>query len=111
MNSLPISPERAEKLVDYIQSIWNAAGRPSSRALAKCAHVSHTTVNDVINGHRIGGWSTVTAVVNALDGDMNVVREILGDEFTTKVKHRSVVVMLGEIKDELAQIRTLLENR
>lgn len=56
-------------LTQYVQSLWKAAGRPSSRQLSADTGLSHVTTNEAVR--RGGGsWQTVELVVKALRGDV-----------------------------------------
>jgi transcriptional regulator with XRE-family HTH domain len=104
----PANPE----LTDYLQVIWLAAGRPSSRSLAERCGISHTTINDILRGHRMGGWPTLSTLVRLLGGDVREVEAILGADSKLETKDRTPgqLTVLREILEELRSIRKLLER-
>jgi hypothetical protein len=57
--------------------LYERAGRPAARELAERIgrhRISPQTVEDLINGPRVGSWARVSLVVQVLDGDLEAVR-------------------------------------
>ena len=58
-------------LTRSIRTLWQQAGGPPSRKLARMCNgeITHTTVATVLNGKRTVRWSSVVQVVKALGGN------------------------------------------
>ena len=58
-------------LTRSVRTLWQQAGGPPSRRLARMCNgeITHTTVATVLNGKRTVRWSSVVQVVKALGGD------------------------------------------
>jgi hypothetical protein len=60
-------------------ALHERAGRPAARELAERIgrhRISPQTVEDLINGPRVGSWARVSLVVQVLDGDLETVRAL-----------------------------------
>lgn len=68
--------EAAVALRSALQGLHREAGKPSTRALAAVADVSHTTVADVLSGQRVPPWPTLEKVVKALGGSPGEFRDM-----------------------------------
>lgn len=100
------------ELLDYLNSLHRDAGKPSSRTLAAICGVSHTTVNEALNGQRMPGWASLRAIVECLDGDMTQVRAMLGEDHGRNYTSPRPTTnqLLRDILDELRSLRALLEK-
>jgi hypothetical protein len=78
-------------LIDTLRLMRARAGAPSLRAItARIAergvtHMSHTTVASLLNGTAIPSWEHVQAVVNALGGQPENVRELWAQSQLTRM--------------------------
>jgi hypothetical protein len=84
-----------DQLVSTLQRWHAAAGRPSMRAIAAGSDISHTTVHGILTGQHVPAWPRLAPVVQYLDGDMAVARQLweLAMEETSASDH------LGEQRD------------
>lgn len=64
------------ELLAVLRAWHDAAGRPSSRAIAVPAGVGHSTVNDLLHGRRIPSWDKFAAIAVCLGGDPEQAREL-----------------------------------
>jgi hypothetical protein len=68
-----------EQLQKALRELKLKNGEPTYEALARATHLSTTTIGDVFTGKRPAGWRSTSAVVKALDGDLEVF-QILWDQ-------------------------------
>jgi TIR domain len=60
-----------------LRELHRRAGQPSSRSIAsKIGAVSHTTVSSALRGPKVPTWPIVAKIVDALDGDLEEIREL-----------------------------------
>jgi len=60
-----------------LRELHRHAGQPSSRSIAsKIGAVSHTTVSSALRGPKVPTWPVVAKIVEALDGDLDAIREL-----------------------------------
>lgn len=70
-------PVKAQALTAAVVQLHTAAGRPSSRTVATAAgDMSHTTVNEFLNGNTVPSWPIVERIVTALNGDVDRFKEM-----------------------------------
>lgn len=63
-----------------LRELHRRAGQPSSRALAiTIGGTSHTTVNSALRGPKVPTWPVVAKLVDALDGDVESIRQLWMD--------------------------------
>jgi hypothetical protein len=99
----------------YVHDLYVAAGRPSTRYIARHTLVSHTTVSDIVHGRRRSTWSTVSAIVKYLRGDPRLAKTLWDglfddEEVLTAAGRVTLGTTLVEIRDLLTEIRDLLAN-
>jgi hypothetical protein len=115
-----------QKLLDAIARARIENGNPSSREIARrIGGVSHTTVNDLLRGHRLTSWKQVAAVLVALGipaGDEHAIGhfrrlhaeadlEVNGPTVISRAHTLRPAVALADVHAELVAIRELLEPR
>lgn len=58
------------QLVGYLTDLRRRAGAPSARSIARSmTNVSHTTINEILNGSRLASWDVVKRLGDYLDAD------------------------------------------
>ena len=89
---------------------WHAdSGRPSMRAIAAGAELSHTTVHSILTGQHLPAWPRLAPVVLYLGGDLAVAKRlwILATEETGTIRVRwednetDVLAMLAKMLAQL----------
>lgn len=93
--------ENYDELQEYVRQLWIQAGRPSSRRLAHRTFLSHTTVNDGINGRRELSHQSMRALIAALRGDVSMVERLIGTG-TRVVRRGPGTVAVYELLQQLA---------
>lgn len=103
-----------EALQGYLQLLHARAGAPGTREIGEKAGCSHSTVARALSGERQPSYGTLIAIVRTLNGDTQVLMEILGvgqppvPFQTSKQGNRQLLV---DILGELQAIRVLLEQQ
>lgn len=114
-----MTPPQPENLASYLQQLHEAAGRPSTRTIARATGIGHTRIHDYLRGrHGRANWARIEAVVAYLKGDPGVAQTLwvqLQDATTTDVQLRTstprpdalgdLTKLLTEIRDELRGLR------
>lgn len=65
-----------EVLLAALTTLRRAAGQPTTRAIAKVADCSHTTVSDAFIGRTVPSWPMLKRIVLALDGNVEDMRPL-----------------------------------
>lgn len=104
------NPIQNKAITVALGELWQAAGRPTSRRLAKDAKCSHSTVAEALSGRRVPALRTLLGIVEALDGDGQYFVDLYEDTQRTIVPGPSSRVLLTGILEELRAIRALLER-
>lgn len=122
-----------QEWADYytaLQDLWRNAGTPSSRNIQVIIcrttdrDISHTTVNDVIQGRRIPAFNTLEVIVQALGGDIEQFRKLWVDliKVDSTVPHmptigarvagrpNNVLVAVENVQTDVAEIKHMLER-
>jgi hypothetical protein len=72
-----MKPKPFPSVFEYLTGLYEAAGRPSARTLARGAGgLAHNAINDVLRGHRRGRLATSQQLAGMLGGDPERVREL-----------------------------------
>jgi transcriptional regulator with XRE-family HTH domain len=103
-----MEPERGELYVK-LRGLWQDAGRPAMRALARDLAFSHTTVAEAINGTRIPSMAKLKRIVEELDGDWEEFKPLYPEVAVTRPQAQRDLMLA--ILAELRAIRVLMEEK
>lgn len=112
MGALPrpdVPPGPRRELSDALHHLHHRAGWPSLRALAHQAGCSHTTVSGVFSSPRLPSWGVLELLVEAMDGDTAIFRD-LWLAASTPADGAPPVPRIAGRKAELTVVRRHLET-
>jgi transcriptional regulator with XRE-family HTH domain len=92
---------KATTITDYFDTLHAIAGRPSSRALARRTGISHTHVNQMLNGGVVPSWELTKRFVENLDGDPALAAELWRRAYPRKSRS---VTRSPQAPDETVQL-------
>lgn len=84
------TPEPIDELTRALNTLWIAAGRPSTRVVAESTGgvVSHSTVYAALQGRKAPRWPSVSAIVRALGGDVKTIEPLWSAAYVHLQEHR-----------------------
>jgi transcriptional regulator with XRE-family HTH domain len=112
--------EMTDDLHQKLLALWDDAGQPSGRSLARDVGFSHTMVAEALNGRRIPSREKMQALIEALDGEWSDIEPLYPTWGPSDRRRevRTVVIrdpdnpsIQTQILEELRAIRVLLERR
>jgi tetratricopeptide (TPR) repeat protein len=100
---VPSGPRR--DLVDALHALHHRAGWPSLRVIAGSAGCSHTTVSTLFSSPRLPSWGVLSAVVEAMQGDVEEFRSLWLAVTTPDQPAGGRVARIAGRRDELSALR------